>query len=56
MVTIVLKRSLIGRTKEVQATLFALGLKKIGDSRKVSLENVTVRGMVRRVAHLLEVL
>lgn len=51
---ITLKRSVIGGTAVQRQTVEALGLKKIRQS--VVLEDTaSVRGMVNRVSHLLEV-
>jgi large subunit ribosomal protein L30 len=49
-----LKRSLIGVPKDQRATVFALGLRKTGDSKEVA-ESPDVRGMVSKVAYLLEI-
>ncbi len=46
-----LVRSLIGTTKRQRGTVNALGLKKIGDSRKV-VDNESTRGMFEKVKHL----
>jgi large subunit ribosomal protein L30 len=51
---ITLKRSLIGVDKYQRATVFALGLRKIGDSREVA-DSPDVRGMVRKIGYLLEI-
>ena len=51
---ITLVRSLIGVRKDQKATVFALGLKKSGDSREVS-DTPDVRGMVNKVGYLLKV-
>ena len=51
---ITLKRSLIGVNKEQRATVFALGLRKTGDTRVVA-DSPDVRGMVRKVEYLLEI-
>ncbi len=51
---ITLKRSLIGVNKEQRATVFALGLRKTGDTREVA-DSPDVRGMVRKVEYLLEI-
>ena len=51
---ITLVRSLIGVRKDQKATVFALGLKKTGDSREVS-DTPDVRGMVNKVGYLLKV-
>ena len=53
-IKITLKRSVIGRPENQVATVKALGLRKIGDSRKLP-DTPELRGMVRTVAHLLEV-
>jgi large subunit ribosomal protein L30 len=49
-----LRRSLIGVKKDQRATIFALGLRKTGDSREVP-DTPDVRGMVAKVAYLLEI-
>ena len=49
-----LKRSMIGRPEDQRATLRGLGLKRIG--KTVRLEDTpSVRGMVKKVIHLVEV-
>lgn len=51
---VTLKRSAISRPFEQQATIQGLGLRRIGQSRV--LENTpAVRGMVKKVLHLIEV-
>lgn len=52
--TITLVRSLIGVKKDQRATVYALGLKKTGDSRTVK-NSPDVRGMVNKVSYLLRV-
>lgn len=49
-----LRRSLIGVPKDQRATVRALGLRKIGDSREV-VDNPSVRGMIDKVAYLLDI-
>jgi large subunit ribosomal protein L30 len=49
---ITLKRSLIGVKQDQRATVFALGLRKTGDTREVP-DTPDVQGMVRKVAYLL---
>jgi large subunit ribosomal protein L30 len=51
---IVLVRSGINRPQRQKATLEALGLKKLNASR-VLADNLSVRGMVRKVSHLVTV-
>ncbi|MGC5327772.1 50S ribosomal protein L30 [Brevibacillus sp. SYSU BS000544] len=51
---ITLKRSLIGRTQDQQATVKALGLRKIHQS-VVKQDNPAIRGMIFKVKHLVEV-
>ena len=51
---ITLKRSLIGVDRFQRATVFALGLRKIGDTREVA-DSPDVRGMVRKVGYLLHI-
>nr|WP_246580995.1 50S ribosomal protein L30 [Deinococcus aestuarii] len=49
-----MRRSVIGRPKNQVETVKALGLRKIGDSRELT-DTPSVRGMIKTVAHLLEV-
>jgi len=49
-----LRRSLIGVQKEHRDTVFALGLRKTGDTRDV-LDTPDVQGMVKKIAYLLEI-
>jgi large subunit ribosomal protein L30 len=51
---ITLTRSVIGRTKVQKDTVVALGLKKLNQT-VVKQDNVTTRGMINRVAHLVTV-
>lgn len=51
---VTLKRSLIGVKKDQRATVQALGLRKLGDSREVA-DTPDMRGMLHKVAYLLEV-
>lgn len=51
---ITLVRSLIGVKKDQRATVYALGLRKTGDSREVA-NTPDIRGMVHKVAYLLKV-
>ena len=51
---VTLKRSLIGVAKEQRATVYALGLRKSGDTREVP-DTPDVRGMVDKVAFLLTI-
>lgn len=53
-ITVTLRRSLIGATERQRATVFGLGLRHINQTR--TLENTpAVRGMIKRVIHLVEV-
>ncbi len=53
-ITIRLKKSTIGSTDRQRACVEGLGLKRVGAVR--TLENTpSVRGMVKKVIHLLEV-
>lgn len=54
MLEITLKRSLIGRTEEQRVTAQTLGLRKIRQT-VVKPDNEAIRGMVRKVNHLVEV-
>ncbi len=51
---ITLKRSLIRRKKDHRDTVYALGLRKRGQSRTVT-DNPSVRGMIKKVEYLLEI-
>ena len=54
-ITVKLKSGLIGCTEKQKANVRGLGLKKIGSQR--TLENTPcVRGMIKKVIHLLEVI
>jgi large subunit ribosomal protein L30 len=53
-VKITLRRSLIGVPKDQRATVYALGLKKTGDTRVVA-DTRDVAGMVNKVAYLLTI-
>jgi large subunit ribosomal protein L30 len=53
-VKITLKKSTIGYNRDQAATVKALGLTKIGQSRELP-ETPAINGMVRKVIHLLEV-
>ncbi len=48
-------RSVIGATKEQRGTVIGLGLKKI-NATKVLEDTPSVRGMVRKVAHLVTII
>ncbi len=51
---VTLRRGTADRTRKQQATVMGLGLRKIGSSRV--LENTpAVRGMVKKIIHLLDV-
>ena len=52
MIKVTLRRILIGVPKDQRATVNALGLRKTGDVREV-VDNVSTRGMLRKVEHLL---
>jgi len=49
-----LRRSLIGVQKDHRDTVFALGLRKTGDTREVP-DTPDVRGMVAKIVYLLEI-
>ncbi|NIM04321.1 MAG: 50S ribosomal protein L30 [Armatimonadetes bacterium] len=53
-VKITLRRSLSGRPRDQRDTVHALGLKKISQSR-LHPDNPQIRGMARKIAHLVEV-
>ena len=52
-VTITLKKSPIGRTKKIRATLKGLGLTKVG-KRVVRKDTPEMRGMLAKVRHLVQ--
>ncbi|MEA3223904.1 MAG: 50S ribosomal protein L30 [Thermodesulfobacteriota bacterium] len=52
-IKVTLKRSIIGRTKKVRATVKSLGLKRRGRSR-VLKDSPGLRGAVKKIPHLLE--
>lgn len=54
MLRITLKKSVIGYDKRQKATVKALGLNKIGSSA-VHAESDSIKGMIRRIVHLLTV-
>jgi len=53
-IKVILKRSPINRQKKHRLTLRALGLNKIGRSR-ILPDNQAIRGMINKVAYLIEV-
>jgi len=53
-IRITLCRSVIGRPKDQRETARALGLRRIRQSR-LHPDNPQVRGMARKIAHLVEV-
>lgn len=53
-IEITLKRSAIGRSKDQVETIKALGLRKLNDT-VVQQDNASIRGMIAKVAHLIEV-
>lgn len=54
-ITVRYKRSAIGRPKDQAATVRGLGLRRLNQTRV--LENTSsVRGMIKKVIHLVEVL
>lgn len=53
-ITIQLKKSVAGRLPAQRATLRGLGLKKIGD-KKILENQPAVRGMIKKVMHLVEI-
>ena len=53
-ITVKLTKSMIGKTEKQKANVRGLGLKKIGSERV--LENTSsVRGMIKKVIHFLEI-
>ncbi|NLY83887.1 MAG: 50S ribosomal protein L30 [Acholeplasmataceae bacterium] len=53
-IKVTLTRSLIGYPQDQRATVKALGLGKIGTS-VVKNDTATIRGMIRKVEHLVKV-
>ena len=53
-ITVKLKKSPIGYNKRQKATVHALGLKKMNQTVEKS-DNPTIRGMIAKVSHLVEV-
>jgi len=51
---IIQRKSVVGQTKYHRATMEALGLRRIGSS-VVREDGPEVRGMIRKVAHLVQV-
>jgi large subunit ribosomal protein L30 len=51
---ITLKRSLIGRPEDQRLTVKSLGLRKT-NSTVVKEDNPAIRGMIKKVSHLVEV-
>lgn len=49
-----LVRSVIGSNQRVRATVAGLGLRRVGSEREL-VRSTAVGGMIRRVAHLVEV-
>ncbi len=52
--TITLRRSVIGEKPKTRATVEGLGLRKINQSVSQA-DNAVIRGMLAKVAHLVEV-
>jgi large subunit ribosomal protein L30 len=53
-ITVKLKKSIIGTNEKQKANVRGLGLRKTGSSK--TLENTSaVRGMIKKVIHLLEI-
>ncbi|MFD1708094.1 50S ribosomal protein L30 [Siminovitchia sediminis] len=51
---VTLKRSLIGRTQDQRDTVKALGLRKLHQTVEHD-DNPAIRGMIKKVSHLVEV-
>lgn len=54
MLRVTLKKSVIGYNKKQRDTVKALGLGKVGSSA-VHAESDCIKGMIRKVTHLLDV-
>lgn len=50
----VLKKSMIGSTKKIRATLIGLGLTKVNKT-VIRKDTPEIRGMLKKVRHLVEV-
>ena len=48
-------RSGIGRPQDQKDTLRSLGLRKMHQSVEVDMENLSMAGMVNKIAHLLKI-
>jgi large subunit ribosomal protein L30 len=53
-IKVTLKRSPIGRGKDQRATLVGLGLRRVNSTSELP-DTPSVRGMVKKVIHLVEV-
>ena len=53
-IKVTLVKSTVGRLKNQQATVEALGLHKIGQSKEFK-DSTTLQGMLTKVAHLVKV-
>jgi large subunit ribosomal protein L30 len=53
-IEISLKRSLIGHPEKQRRVVWALGLRKL-NQKKIHQDTPAIRGMIRKVSHLLEV-
>ena len=53
MLKVTLKKSVIKSTKSQRDTVLGLGLKKVNQSRLLE-DTPAIRGMIRKVAHLVE--
>ncbi len=54
-IRVVLKRSGIGRSKDQKATIRGLGFKRLNQTLTLK-DTPEVRGMIRKISHLVEVL
>ena len=54
MLKVTLKKSTIGRKKDQIATVHALGLKKIRDTKEHA-DTPAIRGMIKKVDYMLDV-
>jgi len=53
-VKVTLKKSVIGRTADQRQTVRGLGLSKISQTKELN-DTPEIRGMIRKVAHLLTI-
>jgi len=55
MVKITQVKSSIGQSKKQKATLITLGIKGIGKSATIDMDNPALKGMVKKISHLVTI-